>query len=285
MTVDVEGIGLCAPCQPAEQHTVVAGVLRDIGLPTVPVRAGQYVLGVRVNSEDAATVLHEVFADRVVVGADPPGNLSLWLSPDSTDGVQELHRLFWNCSSVLRTLSVRRAIAALWHHFEAADARSVGHSPLVDATVLVAEEAAHLLPPHWRELVVKHERHWTREGFRLVDRPWHAVDFGSARIAVQQPVYTEEQNAALLRLIDGSHVADRDVPLVAPGSLKIESWTLTARETTAATRVLLAAKQVLNLVDHGAPLVRQLVDLMSTVPQAPVGWGSPDQLPGLLREL
>ena len=252
---------------------------------TVPLRAGQYVLGVRVNSAESAAMLRSVFADRVVDHADPPGNLSLWLSPRSTDGVQELHRLFWNCRSFLRTRAVRRVVGALWHHFEARDARLAGVTPLVDATVLVADDRAHLLSANWRQYFVDNERPWSREGFRLIDRPWPAVDLGRGTIAIEHPGFTAEDEAAFRRLIDGSRIDDRDAVLPASGSLRIASWTLTARETTTATKVVLAAGHVLDLKDHGAPLVHQLVELMGTMPHTSPGWKEPDELRSLLRAL
>ena len=253
---------------------------------TVPLRAGNHVLGVRVPSEDAAALVRELFADRYVPDATPPGNLSLWLAPPSTDGAQDLHRLYQTFTRSLRSRSVTRTLAALWHELDARDVRVDGTQLLVDATTLVdGASRAHLLNRNWRRFVVDDEKRWRRAGLHLVERRWVHLDPQQGTVHAP-PVPEQLTEAALedrIAALGVDHSADGEVR---SGTWPIATWTVRPQERTLAQRAVGSAGAVLDLRGRaGADTVREMVGLSERLVQVPEGWSGLEELREALAQL
>ena len=248
--------------------------------------AGNYVLGVRVPSEEAAALVRELFADRVVVEATPPGNLSLWLAPPATDGTQDLHRLYETYKRTLRTRSVSRAFAALWHELDARDVRVEATHLLVDATTLIDRAGrAHLLDRTWRRSVVDDERRWSRAGLHLVERRWVQFDpqQGTVHAPPVPPQLSEDALRDRIGAIGVDHRADREAQA---GTWPIASWIVRPQEGTLAQRTAAAAGAVLDLHgSSGADTVRALAGLMDRLVEVPAGGAGLEKLREALTQL
>lgn len=241
---------------------------------TVPLRAGDRVIGVRTSSRGAEHLVRAAFADRIVPGTEPPPNYSLVLAPRVTGVSQDLHVLYATYQVRVRTRSVARAMEALWHELEARDQRARGVFPLIDACVVVNDGSSHLLPSFWRRGVEAAHRRWQREGFVLVDRPWFAIDIDRATISIPPPaVWIDADTVAELEL------EDRMEARPAPGELAIGSWTTAYGHQSPAQRVVTASTMVVDRRAHDLnPVVRTLAARLPAIPAIEGEWASDAEL-------
>ncbi len=251
----------------------------------VPVSAGGFVLGVRVNAPEVGVLLRELFAERVVPGALPDRNYSLWLSPRADDGVAEIHRLYRTFVRAMRSRSVRRTLDTLWHELDVRDVRAAGVETLFDVTVLVRDAQAHLLPGPLRRAIVDDLRRWERAGFRLVERSWVVLDIAAGEVVVPAPRWPlsapeiSERIAAL-------DVDDRDAGCAVSGRFPIATWTTDGGEHTTAARVGQAGMQVLDREQRLSPeLLVGLSTLLPTVGDLAPAWDGLDALRCALHAL
>ena len=216
------------------------------------------MLGVRANTHEVAELLRQVFTDRVVPAAAPPGNLSVRLAAAQA-GVQELHRLYIGTARVLRTRSVARAVETLWHELDLRDAEASQHLVLLSATVLIRDGAAHLVPSIWRRAVLDQERQWRDAGFRLVDRRFVALDAASGTIDVPDSGLAGATEA-IRGAVMAAGLLDRDEASAHPaGRFPIRNWVLPPAERTLAARVVESAGQVVHRTQHdGEALINAL---------------------------
>jgi hypothetical protein len=228
---------------------------------TVPLRAGEHVLGVRAGSAALAALLRELFVDRLVPDASPPANLSVHLAPPATGGNQDLHRLYVTYSRMLRTRSVIRTVDALWHELDIRDVEVARQRLQLSATVVVHEGRAHVLPGHMRRRVVDDQRRWQADGFQLVDRRLVDLDPGAGTVTIPVSGLSDAHEAIRNRIgeLGVDHRADALRPL---GVLPIAGWVLP--EGTLASRVVEAAGQVVDRPAHdGVALIRGLAELLA----------------------
>jgi hypothetical protein len=250
---------------------------------TVPLQAGEYVLGVRVGSSEMAVLLRQLFAERVVPAAAPPGNLSLFVAPVSDQAAQELHRLYVTFTRTVRTRSVGRLLDGLWHELDGRDAREMSDVPLLEATVLVSQGRAHLLPANSRAAIVDDERRWARSGLQLVDRRWLEIDAAEGTVTI--PPSGLPAGKVQIPSIDGVSVSDREEPAQPVGTFPIGSWTLSSSPQSLAKQVVFVAGSVLDRQRHdGERLLHQLADLLHRLPKLEPGWTGKDELRELLSE-
>ena len=230
----------------------------------VPVTAGGHVLGIRTNTDALAELLRELLADRLVAGAEPDRNYSLWLSPRSDDGVTDLHRLYRTFVRTVRSRSACRVLDTLWHELDVRDLRAAGAQPLFDVTVFVRDGEAHLLPGVLRRTIVDDLRRWERNGFRLVERSWVTIDVAAGEVVVPAPRWplSEQELTSRLAALD---LDDRDEGPSAAGRFPIASWTTDGGEQSTAARVGQAGMQVLDREQRLSPDV--LVGLSALLPQ------------------
>ena len=251
---------------------------------TVPLSAGAYVLGVRVNRSELGAMVRELFRDRLIEGVEPPANLSLFLAAsESADGVQELHRFYVNYSRALRSRSAVRALRALWHELDLRDVEAARERLQLDATVLVRDGHAYVLPARSRKQVVDAERRWRREGFLLVDR--RRVDLDPVAGTVSVPPTPLEGGADRLRgQLAHLRIEDVEEPIAASGIYPIAAWVLQPGDRTLAMRVIEAAAQVVDRPAHdGVALIEGLAELLERTPD--VASDSSDALREQLRDL
>ena len=220
----------------------------------------------RTNSAEAGALLHELFADRLVPDADPPANLSLLLAPPAGDGPQPLHRLYANHRRVLRTRSAHRALDALWHELDVRDVAAARQRMLLDATVVVRDGAAHVLPATMRGEVVDDRRRWEADGFEVVDR--RLVDLDPVAGTVTIP----PSGLGAVRLADtrlaAMAIAHRSRTPQPVGTLPILDWVLPAGTQSPAGRVVAAAGQVIDRPAHdGATMLAGLAVLLADLPE------------------
>lgn len=200
---------------------------------TVPVRAGDHVLGVRVNTSNGAHLLRELFSDRLVPDAEPPPNVSVYLAPDASDGRRELHRLYVNGVLLLRSREPARILEAAWHEVDMRDRRASGEDLLADAAVLLRGGEAYLLPSSLRRRLNDRERRWTAHGFVLLDRRWCTIDLAAGTI--RRPVL-----GGLDPDLSGSIDVDGQQELT------IGYWTASLDPLSPARRLTVAAQQLLD---------------------------------------
>ena len=247
-------------------------------------RAGGYVLGVRVNSPETERIVCEVFADRVVADASPPPNLSLWLEPGGGDGPTELHRLYLTFDRYTRTRSVERALADLWHLLDMHDQRDARSALLVEAAAVIQGDRAHLLPARWRQGIVDQERPWARDGLLLADRTWLTLDPAAGTVTVPPlpPSVTEAIEGH-----DHTGFAHRPEAHACPeGTFSIGSWSTRSAASSGARRAMHAANGLLDRDRVSAETVASVLRLLEDLPDhAPDrGFFAPDDLRAALLE-
>ena len=244
---------------------------------TVPVRAGDYVLGVRCSSDALARVLQQLFPDRYVPTAEPPANLSVFLAAAAGDGAQEVHRLYRNCGRLVRTRSVRRVFETLWHELDAHDVRAAGRVVLVDVLALVRDGEAYLIPRRYRRDVVDDERRWTRDGFRRVDRRW--LEFDAATGTVTVPSTDLPVDDILASIASKLGVEHRAEPPTPAGTFPIRSWVLSGRRLSPAGRLMTATTLLLDRHQHvDVQLMGQMADLVERLPSLDQGYAKTEEL-------
>jgi hypothetical protein len=231
---------------------------------TVPLLAGGYVLGVRCSSEGLAELVAELFRHRYRPEAEPPPNLSFAAEPPASGTApQMLHRLFFGYSRIVRTLSLRRAVDALWHILDSFDL-AAGAKLRLAATVLAEGDRAHVFAPRARSWFGDDERRWLKAGFALVDRPVMEFDLARGRLVVPRPEVEWPDPGTW----DRGGLVDRPDATQPSGTFKIATWTPT-RQTppTLAGRLVDAARQVEDrqLLD-GRELVVRLADVLDQTP-------------------
>lgn len=188
---------------------------------TVAVRAGRFVLGVRTNTEAGAEVVSRLFDDRLLEGARPPANLSLWLAPDADGAVGGLHRTYLAHVRMERGRSARRAIDTVWHELDGVDAMAEGRR-VFDLTVLVRDGRAHLFPGWLRVAVIDDQRRWERAGFVVLERRWIEVDLASHEVLVPAPVSVQRRDEMASSLAAAEIEIGDDRAL--HGRIPIASW-------------------------------------------------------------
>ena len=231
----------------------------------MPVRAGEYVLGVRTNTAEGGALLRDRFADRVVDDADPPANLSLWLAPPADDGPQDLHRLYVTYTRALRTGSVVRALAGLWHELDLWDTRLRDDQVLLDAVVLVNDRGAHVRPAGERRRIVDQRRAWERDGCHLVDR--RAVTLDPAAGVVHVPATPFDDDPRLVEACVDAGLHHRDAPPAPSGTWPVASWLTGVTAGGASDRLVRAVDAV--TVGGGPPLATTFAALARLLPQVP----------------
>ena len=251
---------------------------------TVPLLAGDHVLGVRANTHELGRLLSSLFADRLVPETAPPGNISVYVAKEAVGGPQELHRLYATHTRRIRTRSVRRILGGLWHELDTRDERAARRSLMVDATVVVRDERAHLLPAALRRSIVDNERRWSKHGFRLVDRRWLVIDVAAGTVSLPRPRL--KWDAEVADQIADMDLADRETEPASEGSIQIASWNPTLHEGSLADRVALAGEQLLDRRQLVPPeVIRSLAELLARLPQVDAPDADRARLPQRLAEI
>jgi hypothetical protein len=231
------------------------------------------------------SLIREVYGVRLVPGAEPPGNISVFLAQKVGSGPQELHRLYVSHPRTLRTRSLSRLFGALWHELDGFDARFAGQRLLLDVTTLIRGGEAHLLPGSLRRQVADDERSWARDGFDLVDRRWLGLDAASGTVTVPTPPGWNEE-AWFSERMGALGVQDRPASRTRAGTFPIASWTVADRPASLASRVAIAAGAVLDRQLHdGRQLLTELVQLMEALPALEQSWTWVDELRHYLARL
>ena len=242
------------------------------------------MLGVRTNAEVMASVLREAFSERLVPHAEPPPNLSMRLAPSaSADGVRQLHRLYDVFRVIVRAREVQQLLDGLRRRLAAWDARATPGTIVLDATVLLLDGRAHLLPAAARRPVVRRARHWDADGLAVVDDRWFVLDPQAGTLTLPSAELTTSATLeSLLTELGDEHGEDEEVPV---GTWPIGSWTAGDDRLSLAARVVLAGRQVLDRTDHdGVRLVSDLAALLGSLPTLPHYWAQHEELPRLLAE-
>jgi hypothetical protein len=238
---------------------------------TVPVRAGQYVLGVRASTRDLGALVEKAFPSRLVPEAQPPANFSL-LSPSPNDWrSRPLCFLFDGHARRLRTASRRRLLDALWHRLDGYDVRASGSSLLLASTVLIRDEKAHVIPGAARSRALMKERMWARQGLELIDRPWVPLDTRAAAVTV--PPSGLAWNGQLAKLLHAVPEQEQDDAPRPTGTFPIATWTVGSEDASLATRTMRGAGDLLDRTTHGAAAVHAISQLLHDIPQLDIDLG------------
>jgi hypothetical protein len=240
----------------------------------VPVQAGDYVLGVRAPTESVGELLRSLLSERVVVDAEPPGNLSVFLTLPEPGSPRPLHRLYEGHFRNLRTPSPLRVLEGLWHEFDGYDVRARRDRMLLDGTVLIQGGRAHILPTRARAPIADNERVWERDGFLMVDRRWVELDLNAGTVTVPDPGLDLDGAATELIRAGFEMRKGEDRP---SGTYPIATWTSARLNQRPSDRAVMAVCQILDRTRHeGAQMVRAAAQLLEHLPVVGTTWTDGD---------
>lgn len=226
----------------------------------------------RASSVQIGALVREVFSERLVPNAQPPGNFSVFLAEKADGGSQEFHRLHACHSRTLRTLSASRLLATLWHELDCFDARMHGDRMLLDVAAVVRGGMAHLLPSALRRVIGEEERRWARDDFEFVDRRWLDLDLSTGTVTVPIPRLGDWESVGRETLPEFG-LTDQAGPASPAGTFPIASWTVASRPLSPSRRVAAAGGAILNRQQQDGPrMIAGLAQLLSTLPVIEEPW-------------
>jgi hypothetical protein len=270
----------------------VQDVDRLVWADITPIAAGEFVLGVRTNSNRASQLIVSIFGDRAVEGATPPANFSVYLADPNTTldesirvRSRELHRFYDGCYPMVRSKSPYPVLEGLSAALGASDVRANRCDLMIGATAVASRrEEIHLLPPSWLRGVLNAERRWRGTGFEVVGSRWLVLDARARRVAV--PGKPLQLAPSAVRLLAEYVVEDDGRLLTDRRPLPIASWTVPASRSGPGARVAEATGQVVDRKAHdGRALVSTIASVLDGLPAIEAQWVDFSNLPSLLGSL
>jgi len=240
-----------------------------LGWPASSVlHVGNWLVGVRSNSEAADALLRRVFASNVVDGVEIPAcYYSVIVGPTvpAAAGVTRLSVLFRSRLRVTRTPSARRVVRALAAHLSS----HLGDRPApgllrLDAIAAVGEAGGVLFPAAARRLPGQpgFERGLARLGLRLVDGYYVDLDPHTGEVVVGPPAVSVDESA-LGHLGVGPEGPDDGV---GPGRYPLAVWAVAGRTGTGPpSKAAVAAAGLLGVVDRDPEEAQQTLEMVAAL--------------------
>ncbi len=281
--------------------------------PTAAYRVGEYNLGVRADTPEAADIIHRFLAAHHA-GADPsvPANYSVVLGSGALGtgamgsgangsgapagrsatgragggkAARDLKILLQSSTTVVRSRSSRRVLLGL-ASFMASHLPGPGDGLLRTRNLaVVVDGEALMLPPAVRVAVEKLQPQLARFGAQLVDEPYATIDPAARQLVVAAPDLALD--LAVLDELDEPAPSRSEPPRVAAGRYPLRAWTLwdsgdpEAPDLTPAEAVTQALVTVAGPPDQLPTAADHLTELFTASP--PVVLASTGELANQLR--
>jgi hypothetical protein len=245
---------------------------------------GSYHVGVRYDDDDTALVLDRLFTD---AGVDDPrvnDNYAVALGGTRTTrgagASRSLKLLVQGGTQLVRSRSSARVLAALLQYVSADLEPADPSLARVNATAVVRDGAALLLPAGLLAHLKRLQPRLARAGMALVDMPRVLLDLEAGELVVPEPVVPYD--ATVLDELDRDVRLGNEVPWVHPGRSPLRTWFLARSEDTLGSLTpgvaITAALPQLFDRDDRRQRVEQLVELFQTVTPVGVWFHSIDEL-------
>lgn len=185
-------------------------------------RVGEYLVGVRSDSEATDALVRRLLAANLVDGPVAPPNYSLVLSTPNGGGQRGLSQLFRSSTAVVRTRRRRRALLGLLAWLE-------GHTPAdgsllqLRAIATVGPQGAVLAPWALISSLEKLQPRLHRRGVQVLDAHAARVDLATGELVVAEPPLPFDA-AVLAEVDDDERSAGRELPPLQPGRYPIRGW-------------------------------------------------------------
>lgn len=244
---------------------------------------GEFHLGIRADSGRTDEILGRVFsAHRLPDGTEAPDNFSVVLGDGGERGSRGLNLLLQNTSTVVRSRSPRRVIAALATYLSAyVPTESADDDTLirVSAVGAIVGDDAVILPAStvtWLEQV---QSRLNRAGFRLVDAPYATVDTATNELVVPAPLVEVDWDA--LAAVDDPGTGRSELPRVEPGRYPLKAWGVWddgTNDTFTPARAVAAGMAALHGAGSLGEGIQRLITLFDEVSPVPLPYRDADSL-------
>jgi len=241
-------------------------------------QVGDFHIGVRYNSEEAADLLDRLLLGSVVADSKAPDNYSVAIHPQG-GGSRGLSLLVKGGQQLVRSRSSARVLQGLLLHLSMATAPlDPGYLHLY-ASVAVRDGEAFLLPNVAGSWLKQIQPRLARRGLQLADVPFAVIDPVSAELIVPEPELPYDRE--LLDRLDKDLKLTSELPRVRPGRYPISRWFQTLADgvsLTAAIAVANAVPMVMLPPDGLAAGLAQVVSLLASVEATAIAFDSPRSL-------
>jgi hypothetical protein len=187
---------------------------------------GEYHVGLRYDDADTAAMLDRLFPGARVSDRRAPDNYSVALGGTPTTkgaGVaRSLKLLVRGGTQLVRSRSGGRVLAALLQFLQA----DLGHVDpsltRVDATAVLRDDVAVLLPPGLIDVVKELQPRLARQNLRFVDVPQVLLDTDTAELVVPEPAIPHDD--AVIAELDATAKLGNELPRARPGRYPLRAW-------------------------------------------------------------
>jgi len=245
---------------------------------------GSYRVGVRYDDDDTALVLDRLLTDARVDDPRVNDNYAVVLGGTRTTrgagSSRSLKLLVQGGSQLVRSRSGARVLAALLQYVSAELEPAEPSLARVNATAVVRDGAALLLPAGLLAYLKRLQPRLARAGMALVDTPRVLLDLEASELVVPEPLVPYD--AAVLDELDRDARLGRELPWVHPGHYPLRTWFLTRSADTLGpltpgVAITAALPQLFEREDR-RERVEQLVGLFQTVTPVGVWFHTIDEL-------
>lgn len=250
---------------------------------------GEYHVGVRYDDDATARVLDRFFADARVDDPSVPDNYAVALGGTPTTrgagASRSLKLLVQGGTQLVRSRSGARVLAALLQYVSADLEHAAPSLARVNATAVVRDNAALLLPSGLVAHLKRLQPRLARAGMALVDTPRVLLDLETRELVVPEPVVPYD--ADLLDELDRDVRLGSELPWVHPGRYPLRTWFLARSDDaigplTPGVGITAALPQLFERDDR-RERVEQLAELFEVVTPVGVWFQTIDELVGQIE--
>lgn len=211
-------------------------------------RVGEYLVGVRSDSDVTDALVRRLLAGSLVEGPVAPPNYSLILSSPNGDGQRGLSQVFRSSTAVVRTRRRRRALLGLlsWLHGHLPADGSLLH---LQAMATVGPQGAALAPWTLISSLEKLQPRLHRRGVQVLDAYGARLDLATGDLVVTEPPLAFDP-AVLAEVEDDQRSSGRELPPVPPGRYPVRGWAHWPQPQGGGTRAACLAQATSLLVNR-----------------------------------
>jgi len=191
----------------------------------------EYHVGIRYDALDTANVLDRLFPGARVKDGRAPDNYSVALGGTATTrgagASRSLKLLVHGSTQLVRSRSGGRVLAALLQYLSGDLASPDPALTQVNATPVVLDGEALLLPPGLVAFVKQLQPRLAKAGMTIVDTPKTWLDLATNELVVPAPAVPFD--AAVLEELDADVKLGSELPWVRPGRFPVRAWMMSRR--------------------------------------------------------